>query len=203
MHLTMQAVLGLPGADELGWVDDVLSALDPEKGALGAVVARAEGEPRGHVAMLWPDPSDDGPGRATADALPGSVALGPVHAYRVLATALPVDPGAPRCLQLTQFTGPRSAEWVEAFERAGRDRIWPAVRDVPGAAATLTGVAADGGCLTLTLAESRESIGESVRRLMSTQLLPGERPELLTGPDRIEIQRVVHAVLPEGPWSLR
>jgi hypothetical protein len=105
-------------------------------------------------------------------------------------------------VQLTQFTGPRSPEWLAAFERAGRERIWPAVREVAGLAATFTAVADDGGCLTLSLAESREALGAAVRRIMSTELLPWERPEFLTGPDRMEIQQVVHVVLPDGPWSL-
>jgi hypothetical protein len=60
----------------------------------------------------------------------------------------------------------------------------------------LNGVRDDGGAMTVSFAQSRESLGEAVRRIMSTQLLPGERPELLTGPDRIEPAA-------DGGWLVR
>ena len=37
---------------------------------------------------------------------------------------------------------------------------------------------------------------------MSTELLPGEDPALLTGPDRIGFYRLVHADLPIAEGSL-
>jgi hypothetical protein len=113
------------------------------------------------------------------------------------------QPATPHYVQLTEFTGPRSPEWVASHLRAGRERIWPAVRTVPGAVGALTGVADDGSAVTLALAESRESLGQAVRAILSTELLPGERPELLTGPDRIEIQRIVHVELPDDGWGSR
>jgi len=203
MYLTVHSALGLPGADERGWVDAVLAGLDPDQASLGALVARSEGEARGHAVLLW-DSADDAD-RALAEAppqAPDGVRLGAGTRYEVTAAARPADPGPARYVQVLEFVGPRTAEWLAAFERAGRERLWPATRDVPGLAAVLTGVAADGGCVTLSFAESREALGTATQRIMTTALLPGERPELLTGPDRWEIQQVVHADLPDHGWTL-
>jgi len=203
MYLTVHSALGLPGADERGWVDAVLAGLDPDQASLGALVARSEGEARGHAVLLW-DSADDAD-RALAEAppqAPDGVRLGAGTRYEVTDAGRPDDPGPARLVQLVDFAGPRTPEWVTAFHRAGRERLWPATRDVPGLAAVLTGVAADGACVTLSLAESREALGAATQRIMSTTLLPGERPEFLTGPDRFEIQRVEHAVLPDHGWTL-
>ena len=202
MFLTIHAALGLPGADERDWVDAVLGALDPHKVSLGAAVARSAGEARGHAVVLW-DAADDADRALDPQPLRvGDVRLGAGTRFEVTAAARPADPGPARCVQVLEFVGPRTAEWLAAFERAGRERLWPATRDVPGLAAVLTGVAADGGCVTLSFADSREALGTATQRIMTTALLPGERPELLTGPDRWEIQQVVHADLPDHGWTL-
>ena len=44
--------------------------------------------------------------------------------------------------------------------------------------------------LTITLATAAEHFEEIQRRVMTTELLPGEDPALLGGPDRVEVRRV-------------
>jgi hypothetical protein len=128
------------------------------------------------------------------------VRLGPGWVFE--ATARPgTSEGPARYLHIVQFNGPRPAEWVAAHEFAGRERIDPAVRDLPQVA-TMHGRTDDGGAVTLVLTETIEVIDEAVRRIMATTLLPGERPELLTGPDRTEVQRLVHADLPESVFGV-
>ena len=56
--------------------------------------------------------------------------------------------------------------------------------------------AADNAYLVVILAESMEAFDAAQQAIMSTELLPGEDPVLLTGPDRISFYRLVHADLP-------
>ena len=99
----------------------------------------------------------------------------------------------PTAVQATWFDGPRSAEQVAADARAGRERIWPAVADADGLVDVLVLGGADGASVVLTSVTAAEHLEEHVRRIMSTELLPGEDPALLGGPDRVEVLRVVPA----------
>ena len=56
--------------------------------------------------------------------------------------------------------------------------------------------AADNAYLVVILAESMDTFDAAQQAIMSTELLPGEDPALLTGPDRISFYRLVHADLP-------
>jgi hypothetical protein len=94
------------------------------------------------------------------------------------------------------FDGPRAPEIAAAADRAGRERIWPAVSGLDG----LTGVyvlrRGDLGAVIITLATSVETLDAAARATLSTELLPGEDPALLPGPDRIEIHHVTGYHLP-------
>ena len=48
----------------------------------------------------------------------------------------------------------------------------------------------------VVLAESMDVFDVASQAIMSTELLPGEDPEFLGGPDRISFYRLVHADLP-------
>ena len=48
----------------------------------------------------------------------------------------------------------------------------------------------DLGAVIITLATSVETLDAAERAAMSTELMPGEDPALLPGPDRIEIHHV-------------
>ena len=100
--------------------------------------------------------------------------------------------------QLTYFDGPRSAELRQASARAGRERIHPALQADPELARELVGLYVlnqdDGTEVVITIVKSEPALRRGQQVIMSTQLLPGEDPALLPGPDRIEIYRVTHLI---------
>lgn len=106
--------------------------------------------------------------------------------------------GPARFATVVEFDGPRSPEWAAAESRASHDRIHPATRDIAGYVGTLRLTRDDGGVVTVSLAETAEALQEAMERIMSTALLPGEDPALLTGPDRTTFSVVVRADLPSG-----
>lgn len=99
--------------------------------------------------------------------------------------------------QLTFFDGPRSPELVAAGDRAARERIQPAM-----AAAGMNGELVanytlrqpDGGEVVITITTTAAGLDRGGEVVMGTELLPGEDPMLLPGPDRIERYEVVHAL---------
>jgi len=99
--------------------------------------------------------------------------------------------------QITYFDGPRSPEVVAASERAGRERIMPAVSADPEIRAGHRGTFAlrqpDGTHLVLVLADSAATLDRADAVITATPLLPGEDPALLTSPDRVERYEVVAA----------
>jgi hypothetical protein len=100
--------------------------------------------------------------------------------------------------QLTYFDGPRSPEMVKASDRAGHERILPALAAQPKVradhVATYILRQPDGGELVVAISETEEALRLSVETIMSTELLPGEDPALLPEPDRVETYTVAHAV---------
>ena len=102
-----------------------------------------------------------------------------------------------------EFSGPRSEEWVAAEERAAAGRLGPATDGVDGIVSVLRLRAADNAYLVIVLAESMDAFDVASQAIMATELLPGEDPALLGGPDRISFYRLVHADLPltEGSWA--
>ena len=59
----------------------------------------------------------------------------------------------------------------------------------------------DGSEITLLIADSEQALRDVQKAVMTTELLPGEDPALLTGPDRIELYPVVevHEVTATSP----
>lgn len=102
----------------------------------------------------------------------------------------------PAFAQLTWLDGPRSGEQVEALNRAGRERIWPAVRDLAGGVRDLNATSTDGAIVVISFTASLQAIDDAQQAIMSTALLPWEDPALLSGPDRIQIARVLAHSLP-------
>ena len=99
--------------------------------------------------------------------------------------------------QIAYFDGPRSPEIVDASERAGRERIMPAVsadHEIrAGHRGTFVLRQPDGTQLVLVLADSAATLDRGDAVITATPLLPGEDPALLTGPDRVERYEVVAA----------
>ena len=99
--------------------------------------------------------------------------------------------------QIAYFDGPRSPEVVAASERAGRERIIPAVsadhQIRAGHRGTVVLRQPDGTQLVLVMADSPATLDRGDAVITATPLLPGEDPALLTGPDRLERYDVVAA----------
>ena len=198
MYATVHQIDELPGPHDTSWADDVLAALRALATPAGALVSRPIGPGPGSDVALWDDAADasaagGGVGRA------GSVSVGPSPTYEIDLRKNGTSAGRPaHYLQLIRFDGPRSAEWLAASLRSGEERIWPAVRDLPGLVEVVGGTAADGSTFSAGTAESVEAFEEMGKAIYRTELLPWEDPADLTGPDSFEITRLVHADLPVG-----
>ena len=100
--------------------------------------------------------------------------------------------------QIVYFDGPRSAELIAAADRAGRERVTPAVMADPAMAAEHVATwvlrQPDGTELVIVITRTAEALDRGREIIMSTELLPGEDPALLPGPDRVERYEVVFAV---------
>ncbi|MDQ3715395.1 MAG: hypothetical protein M3381_05085 [Actinomycetota bacterium] len=95
--------------------------------------------------------------------------------------------------QIVYFDGPRPQSEADAIDRANRDRIGPAVRSIPGNLGAFVGRNPDGSFVVVALTASLQAIEDSQRAIMSTDLLPGEDPADLAGPDRMHLAWVLAA----------
>ena len=189
MQATVHYLDGVPGPQDNSWVDAVLAHADADGDRpAGALVARPLSLGAGVLVRFGP--------ASAAGFAAGSVTAGPGTTYEIIARHSGPARGRPRYLQLITFAGPRSPEWCAAFDRSGEERLWPAVRDLPGLVGDLVGSTSDGGRVVLTLAESVETLEAGAVAVLSTQLLPWETPEHLTGPDGSALLRLLHADVP-------
>ena len=94
-------------------------------------------------------------------------------------------------VQVTWFHGPRSEAQAAADLRAGRERIWPAAADAEGLVDVFVLHGQARAMLVLTFVTAAEHLEGILRRILSTELLPGEDPALLGGPDRTKVHRVL------------
>jgi hypothetical protein len=94
--------------------------------------------------------------------------------------------------QLTYFDGPRSPEQVAAAEFGARERVVPAVTSVGQPIRVYVLRREDGSEIVISIADSKDVLADMVKAIMATELLPGEDPALLPGPDRIELYPVQH-----------
>jgi hypothetical protein len=99
--------------------------------------------------------------------------------------------------QIVKFDGPRSTELVTASERAGTERIFPAVSADPeiraGHVATLVLRQPNGAEVVVVVADTEDLLERGNEIIMQSELLPGEDPALLPGADSAETYEVVHA----------
>jgi hypothetical protein len=100
-----------------------------------------------------------------------------------------------RFAQLTWFDG-GGRERADAQERAGLERIWPAVREVDGVVGMYALRGDDHDSVVIGLSTSVETTDAVRRAIFSTELLPWENPAHLTGPSRVDDDRVLFAQLP-------
>jgi len=153
------------------------------------------GGPRGTLVSLWATREDAelASERSTerrGGPWPFALAHDRVYEVRQVGEG-PAADEQPAVAQLTWFDGPRSEVQAAADERAGTERLWPAVADTPGLVRSLALVADDRSYVHLGLATGAEVLDEAQRRIMSTDLLPGEDLALLGGPDRIDVCTVL------------
>jgi hypothetical protein len=158
------------------WVDDALASAHAAGDPLGALVGRPLAPGDGIMLVGW---SEDGPGR-----------------YHVIETRRGRGTGPATYMNVVEFSGPRTEEWAAAEQRAATDRLGPATLGIDGIVSVIRLRAADNGYLVVILAESMDAFDAAAQAIMSTELLPGEDPALLGGPDRISFYRLVHADLP-------
>ena len=93
--------------------------------------------------------------------------------------------------QLTYFDGPRTPEQIAASDFSGRERIMPAVSQLGHRFRVYVLRRDDGSELVVTIGDSEQALLDAQKAILSTDLLPGEDPALLTGPDRIELYPVI------------
>jgi hypothetical protein len=100
--------------------------------------------------------------------------------------------------ELIYFDGPRTPELIAAIDRAGRERIEPAVMARADLREDMVAVydlrRPDGGQITVVIAEHEETLDKARDVIRGTSLLPGEDAALLPGPDRVERYEVVHTL---------
>jgi hypothetical protein len=93
--------------------------------------------------------------------------------------------------QLTYFDGPRTPEALAAHDFAARERIQPAVTGLGHSFRVYVLRRDDGAQVVVSIADSEQALLDAQKAIMSTELLPGEDPALLPGPDRIELYPVI------------
>ncbi len=164
-----------PNADPVKteWMDDALAGAYAAGDPLGALIGRPLAPGDGIMLVGWPE---GGPGR-----------------YYVIETRAGRSAGPATYMQVVEFFGPRTEEWVAAEQRVSTSRLGPATL---GIVTVMRLRGADNAYLVVILAESMDAFDAAAQAIMMTELLPGEDPALLTGPDRISFYRLVHADLP-------
>ncbi|MGH3519348.1 MAG: hypothetical protein ACRDQ7_18400 [Haloechinothrix sp.] len=113
------------------------------------------------------------------------------HVFEVIddvpGSAADSEPGMASALY---FEGPLGPVRFAAGQRAFRERILPVVATLPGTVRDLVlWQAEEESILVLSIVTSFEALEAKQHAVRSTELLPGEDPVLLPGPDRVEIYR--------------
>jgi hypothetical protein len=117
--------------------------------------------------------------------------------YEVAVTEAAVAAGqTPTHARLLYFDGPRTPEQIAAADFGGKERISPAVRDIDGMVGMFLLRSPDRGDVAVSFATSVAALDALARAVMATELLPGEDPALLPGPDRIEVHHVASYQVP-------
>lgn len=184
-----------PGAD-----DRFIEALKGQDGFRGVHLLLQVGSRRGVCLTMWESRQDaeQAPERTQAVLGPRPFPLSVDDVYEVMHVERgSAAPGECSFALATWFDGPRSTAEVEAWRRAGMERIAPATRTVAGWATTYVLFRPeDSARVVFTLAASTEVLDELAATIYRTQLLPGEDPAMLAGPDRVETYRLMAQSVP-------
>ena len=193
MHATVHQFHRSVPDESPGWAAALAASLHGDSPTGNCTLTQLAGL-EGCVVAFWPS------AEAAAAAVDRRTDDGPVWldaaAYRVTESHRGTAADQPPAFaQLTWFDRPLSQAEADAAERAGRDRIWPAVREVPGLVAVQVLAGTDRSMLVLALATGIETHEEVQRAVFTTELLPDEDPALLRDPDRVQVDRVAAASL--------
>lgn len=172
-----------------GWGHALAAELHPGTGSPGTCTLAQVGGMTGLVVALW---RDRGSALAAADhRTPGTFDA------RVFEVAdVEGGPAEAKIAQATWFDRPLTQAEADAADFGGRERIWPVVRKLSGISGSYVLTAEDRSTLVLGFTESIEAMEAAQKAIMSTELLPGEDPALLPGPDRVDVHHVLHTSLP-------
>lgn len=195
MHATINRFRRWPDEDAGTWARGLLAGLDGPGQQEAFVLGRLDGAD-GALLVLWRNAAD-----AAVAGTPDAGFLEGTHGYEVVVRT----PGAaadavPRFAQVLWFTGGDAAR-TDATVRAGRERIEPAVRHVDGLVATVVLRGADDALVVVTLVTGLPVLDDIRRAVFATDLLPWEDPALVTDPERVDVDRVLHARLAAGARS--
>ena len=188
MYAHIEQVSGQPGAGTGGRdAADVTAGVAAQHGLLGCINLQQLAGPATVRLTLW-DAENDATGFMATRARSGTPAgaIYKVGEYEQGPAAAQVATHA----RLLYFDCPRTPEQVAAADFGGRQRIWPAIRELSGLVSVYLLRGHDLGWIVVTLATSVDTLDTAQRTVMTTDLLPGEDRALLPGPDRIEIHNV-------------
>jgi hypothetical protein len=168
-----------------------IKVLEGHPGFRGVHLMLRIGSRRGFSVTLWDSREDAeaASGRTQEVMGPRPFTLDFDGVYEVLADHAGLATVAEASVaQVLWFDGPLSAAQVDAMRRAGEERIQPAVDKVSGHAGTYVLChTEDSAVVVIVLATSTDALNRIAEAALSTCLLPGEDPALLTGADRIEL----------------
>lgn len=195
MHATVHFFRRSIAGEAPGWAAALADRLYPDP-PVGFCVLGEFGGREGAAISFWPTRADAE--RAAGRGVEGGPLPLDVTVSEVVESRLGTAAAEPAVVaQLTVFDGPRSQAQADAADLAGRERLWPATRDIPGVVAVHVLRDDGNGVVVLSLATGVEVLEAAQRAVLSTELLPEEDPALLGDPDRVQVHRVLAARLPE------
>jgi len=188
-HLTGQPGLQDHGPDPA----DLGASVAGLPGLYGSLIFRQLAGPAVVFLTLWDTAAS---AASFSGPRPGPARL-PGEVYEVIAAEQgQAAAEAPAYARLLYFDGPQAPEQAAAADRAGRQRIWPAICGLSGLAGVYVLRRRDLGAVVVHLATAVETLEAAEKAAMAAGLLPGEDPALLPAPDRVEIHRVTARHMP-------
>jgi len=186
----------------------LLSALRKIPGFRGVCLLRQIGFSKSHFVSLWDSPEAARSMDAQLEARLGPPPFPPDNddLYEVIDVFTGrAAPSEAAVAWVAFFDGLRSKAELAARDRAREERIKPATRDLPGVVTAYVLRRPEGdGDMIVVLATSVEAIEAGNRAVLGTELLPGEDPALLIGPDHVEIHHVAaYETAPAQPEAAR
>jgi hypothetical protein len=187
MHATIHRFRRWPDEDAGTWAQGLLAGIGGDGQDEACVLGRLDGGD-GALLMLWRSAAD-----AATASMPDPGFLTAAGGYELVDRSPgPSMASTPAFGQVMWFPGGDPAR-TDAAVRAGRERIEPAVRRVPGIVVTYVLRGADDALVVVTLVTALDVLDGIRRAVFATDLLPWEDPALIADPERVDVDRVLHA----------